>query len=192
MTKKIIMYIRENIKDITIFACIYFVAVVMGIIMYNVLSIGHEYKELITNTLEGTKLDNFAGVNIITNGIKQNALFLFIALFAIFTYISSIILSSIFVVKGVSTGLFISSLYSILGPIRGTEFVILDVLIPQVFCVFGLILFATLISYIKKNRFSEPLNIAYVTLFSLSLLSFSIAFEQLISSVCINIYTNIS
>ena len=192
MTKKIIMYIRENIKEITIYACIYCAAVVIGIIMYNVLSIGHEYKELITNTLEGTKLDNFAGVNIITNGIKQNALFLFIALFAIFTYISSIILSSIFVVKGVSTGLFISSLYSILGPIRGTEFVILDVLIPQVFCVFGLILFATLISYIKKNRFSEPLNIAYVTLFSLSLLSFSIAFEQLISSVCINIYTNIS
>ena len=113
-------------------------------------------------------------------------------LFAIFTYISSIILSSIFVVKGISTGLFISSLYGILGPIRGTEFVFLDVLIPQVFCVFGLILFATLISYIKKNRFSEPLNIAYVILFSLSLLSFSIAFEQLISSVCINIYTNIS
>ena len=192
MTKKIIMYIRENIKDITIFACIYFVAVVMGIIMYNVLSIGHEYKELITNTLEGTKLDNFAGVNIITNGIKQNALFLFIAVFAIFTYICTIILSSLFVVKGISTGIYISSLYSILGPIRGTEFVILDVLIPQVFCVFGLILFATLISYIKKNRFSEPLNIAYVTLFSLSLLSFSIAFEQLISSVCINIYTNIS
>ena len=162
MTKKIIMYIRENIKEITIYACIYCAAVVIGIIMYNVLSIGHEYKELITNTLEGTKLDNFAGVNIIVNGIKHNALF------------------------------FISSLYSILGPIRGTEFVILDVLIPQVFCVFGLILFATLITNIKKTRFNEPLNILSISIFSLSLMSFSIAFEQLISSVCINIYTNIN
>lgn len=192
MTKKILMYIRENIKEITMYACVYFIAVVVGILAYNFFSIGHEYEELITNTLNSTKVANFAGINIITNGIKQNVLFLFVALFAIFTYISSIILSSIFVVKGISTGLFISSLYGILGPIRGTEFVFLDVLIPQVFCVFGLILFATLISYIKKNRFSEPLNIAYVILFSLSLLSFSIAFEQLISSVCINIYTNIS
>lgn len=192
MTKKILMYIRENIKEITMYACVYFIAVVLGIVVYNVFPIGHEYEELITNTLNSTKVANFVGINIITNGIKQNALFLFVALFAIFTYISSIILSSIFVVKGISTGLFISSLYGILGPIRGTEFVFLDVLIPQVFCVFGLILFATLISYIKKNRFSEPLNIAYVILFSLSLLSFSIAFEQLISNVCINIYTNIS
>ena len=192
MTKKIIMYIRENIKEITIYACIYCAAVVIGIIMYNVLSIGHEYKELITNTLEGTKLDNFAGVNIIVNGIKHNALFLLIAVFAIFTYICTIILSSLFVVKGISTGIYISSLYSILGPIRGTEFVFLDVLIPQVFCVFGLILFATLITNIKKTRFNEPLNILSISIFSLSLMSFSIAFEQLISSVCINIYTNIN
>ena len=192
MTKKIIMYIRENIKDITIFACLYCAAVVIGIIMYNVLPIGHEYKELITNTLDGTKLDNFAGVNIVVNGIKHNALFLLIAVSAIFTYICTIILSSLFVVKGISTGIYISSLYSILGPIRGTEFVFLDVLIPQVFCVFGLILFATLITNIKKTRFNEPLNILSISIFSLSLMSFSIAFEQLISSVCINIYTNIS
>ena len=192
MTKKIIMYIRENIKEITIYACIYCAAVVIGIIMYNVLPIGHEYKELITNTLEGTKLDNFAGVNIIVNGIKHNALFLLIAVFALFTYICTIILSSLFVVKGISTGIYISSLYSILGPIRGTEFVFLDVLIPQVFCVFGFILFATLITNIKKTRFNEPLNILSISIFSLSLMSFSIAFEQLISSVCINIYTNIN
>ena len=192
MTKKILMYIRENIKEITMYACVYFIAVALGIVAYNVFPIGHEYEELITNTLNSTKVANFAGINIITNGIKQNALFLLIAVFAIFTYICTIILSSLFVVKGISTGIYISSLYSILGPIRGTEFVFLDVLIPQVFCVFGLILFATLITNIKKTRFNEPLNILSISIFSLSLLSFSIAFEQLISSVCINIYTNIS
>ena len=192
MTKKILIYIRENIKEITMYACVYFIAVVVGIVAYNVFPIGHEYEESITNTLNSTKVANFAGINIITNGIKQNALFLFIALFAIFTYISSIILSSLFVVKGISTGIYISSLYSILGPIRGTEFVFLDVLIPQVFCVFGFILFATLITNIKKTRFNEPLNILSISIFSLSLMSFSIAFEQLVSSVCINIYTNIN
>lgn len=192
MTKKILMYIRENIEEITKYAFIYIVAVVIGIIIYNVLPVGHEYEEMVFKTLENTKLDNYVGINIIANGVKHNALFLLITVFAIFTLVCNYILSSLFMVKGISTGIYICSLYSILGPIRGTEFVFLDVLIPQVFCVFGLILIATLITNIKKTRFREPLNIASIAVFSLSLLSFSIAFEQLISSVCINIYNNIN
>ena len=112
MTKKILMYIRENIKEIIIYTSIYFAAIVLGVLLFNILPIGREYENTILTTLDSAKLDNYAGINIIANGIKHNVLFLLIAIFAMFTYICNVILSSIFVVKGISTGLFISSIYS--------------------------------------------------------------------------------
>lgn len=195
MSKKVLTYIRENLTTIIKFVIIYGIALALGIVIYTVTPIGKEYDSIITTTFDSAMVDNFDGLNIIITGIKNNFVIVIIILFSLVTYICPGILCSTIALKGVSTGIYISSLFSVFGIINGIKVVFLDVIIPQLFCVFGLILVCLLVLDLynmKKNSEKMSLNSLFIALFSISLISFSIVFEQLISSICINIYTNIN
>lgn len=199
MTKTILTYIRENITSIVKIAIIYSLSVAIGMIIFNFTSIGNSYVEIATNIFNSADVDNFNGINVMPSGIKNNMIIILTLMLSTFLTIYPLISYSIISLKGIATGLYISSCFKIFGFFRGFEFVFLDIIVPQSFNVFGVILCAivfmniyTKISKHEKIASGDKIKFAIIFAFSLCLISFSIVFEQLISPICINIYTNIN
>lgn len=192
MSKIITTYIRENISDILKYTIVFVISVVVGIILSNFFGIGDKYTTVINSALDSTIDESFDGLNIIGSGIKTNLTLIAIVIFSVFTYICSFVITTVISFKGVVTGVYISCLFKIFGAFRGIAVTFLDVFIPQLFCVFGLILLGLIaISVNNVNKKCSARDVI-IAIFSLSLMSFSIVFEQLISGICINIYTNIN
>ena len=199
MTKTILAYIRENLTSIVKIAIIYGISIVVGIMIFNFSSIGKEYIDTATNILDSTNVDNFNGVNVISSGIKNNLIIILTLMLSTFLTIYPFISYSIISLKGIATGLYISTCFKIFGFFKGIEFVFIDIIVPQSFNIFGIILCAILLMNIytkitkrEKIASGDKIRFAIIFVFSLCLISFSIVFEQLISPICINIYTNIN
>ena len=69
--KSIQKYIRENFSIITKIAIIYAIGIIIGIILFMFTDIKNDYANIVKGVLDNTKLDNFQGINIISNGIKN-------------------------------------------------------------------------------------------------------------------------
>ncbi len=199
MTKTILAYIRENLTSIVKIAIIYGISIVVGIMIFNFSSIGKEYIDTATNILDSTNVDNFNGINVISSGIKNNLIIVLTLMLSTFLTIYPFISYSLISLKGIATGLYISTCFKILGFFKGIEFVFIDIIVPQSFNIFGIILCAILLMNIytkitkrEKIASGDKIRFAIIFVFSLCLISFSIVFEQLISPICINIYTNIN
>lgn len=199
MTKIILTYIRENIDNLVKIAIIYLVSIVIGMLIFNMTSFGKEFCNVVNDVFSKTKESNFEGINLLSNGIKNNLIYIAILLLSTFFIFCFPVISSCIIFKGISVGMYMASCFKIFGFFKGMGFSFLDIIIPQLFCIFGYILFASVllqVHYIVKNHekiaSSDILKYAIIIVFSLCLISFSIVFEQLISPVCINIYTNIN
>lgn len=198
MNKSIQKYIRENFSIITKIAIIYAIGIIIGIILFMFTDIKNDYANIVKNVLDNTKLDNFQGINIISNGIKNNIIYIFALYFSLITIIAPLIICFLVVLKAIVTGIYICTIFSIFGTLKGLTVNIISVIIPVGFSLVGYIIICTnIISIFKCISQGEKINLKssiihlYYLLISISLISFSIVIEQLMTSITINIYNSI-
>lgn len=198
MSNSIQKYIRENISTILKILFIYFIGVAVGIIIFIFTDIKKEYVDIVSGVFEGVKSDNFEGINVIANGIKNNIIYIGILYFSLITIIAPLIICFFVILKAIVTGIYICTLYSVFGIFNGILVSIVSVIIPNIFSLIGYIIICTniinlfkLISQGEKADIKQLLKHFYFLLISISLISFSIVLEQLMTGVSLKIYTNI-
>ena len=198
MSNSIQKYIRENISTILKILFIYFIGVAVGIIIFIFTDIKKEYVDIVSGVFEGVKSEDFEGINIIANGIKNNIVYIGILYFSLITIIAPLIICFFVFLKAIVTGIYICTLYSVFGIFNGILVSIVSVIIPNIFSLIGYIIICTniinlfkLISQGEKADIKQLLKHFYFLLISISLISFSIVLEQLMTGVSLKIYTNI-
>ena len=198
MSNSIQKYIRENISTILKILFIYFIGVAVGIIIFIFTDIKKEYVDIVSGVFEGVKSDNFEGINVIANGIKNNIIYIGILYFSLITIIAPLIICFFVILKAIVTGIYICTLYSVFGIFNGILVSIVSVIIPTFFSLIGYVIICTniinlfkLISQGEKVDIRQIIVHIYYLLISISLISFSIVLEQLMTGVSLKIYTNI-
>ena len=198
MSNSIQKYIRENISTILKILFIYFIGVAVGIIIFIFTDIKTEYINIVSGVFEGVKSDNFEGINIIANGIKNNIIYIGILYFSLITIIAPLIICFFVFLKAIVTGIYLCTLYSVFGVFNGILVSLISVIIPNIFSLIGYIIICTnvinlfkLISQGEKVDIRQIIVHIYYLLISISLISFSIVLEQLMTGVSLKIYTNI-
>ncbi len=198
MSNSIQKYIRENISIILKILFIYFIGVAVGIIIFIFTDIKTEYINIVSGVFEGVKSDNFEGINVIANGIKNNIIYIGILYFSLITIIAPLIICFFVFLKAIVTGIYLCTLYSVFGVFNGILVSLISVIIPNIFSLIGYIIICTnvinlfkLISQGEKVDIKQVLKHLYFLLISISLISFSIVLEQLMTGVSLKIYTNI-
>lgn len=198
MSNSIQKYIRENISTILKILFIYFIGVAVGIIIFIFTDIKKEYVDIVSGVFEGVKSEDFEGINIIANGIKNNIVYIGILYFSLITIIAPLIICFFVFLKAIVTGIYLCTLYSVFGVFNGILVSIVSVIIPTFFSLIGYVIICTniinlfkLISQGEKADIKQLLKHFYFLLISISLISFSIVLEQLMTGVSLKIYTNI-
>ncbi len=198
MSNSIQKYIRENISTILKILFIYFIGVAVGIIIFIFTDIKTEYINIVSGVFEGVKSDNFEGINVIANGIKNNIIYIGILYFSLITIIAPLIICFFVFLKAIVTGIYLCTLYSVFGVFNGILVSLISVIIPNIFSLIGYIIICTNVINLFKLIFQgEKADIRqiivhiYYLLISISLISFSIVLEQLMTGVSLKIYTNI-
>ena len=198
MSNSIQKYIRENISTILKILFIYFIGVAVGIIIFIFTDIKTEYINIVSGVFEGVKSDDFEGINVIANGIKNNIIYIGILYFSLITIIAPLIICFFVFLKAIVTGIYLCTLYSVFGVFNGILVSLISVIIPNIFSLIGYVIICTniinlfkLISQGEKADIRQIIVHIYYLLISISLISFSIVLEQLMTGVSLKIYTNI-
>ena len=198
MNKNIQKYVAENISIISKILLFYVSGVILGIILFIFTDIKAEYIDIVKNILEQTKQENFQSINVIANGLKNNLFFIGIIYSSIITIISPLIIMTIIVLKAIVTGIYVCTLFSIFGILKGLGVIILNVLLPLILSLTGFIIISTNAINIFKDinlgnkiGIKETIKQGYWFIISFSLISFSIVVEQLTSGLVISIYSKI-
>ena len=198
MNKNIQKYVAENISIISKILLFYVSGVIIGIILFVFTDIKAEYIDIVKNILEQTKQENFESINVIANGLKNNLFFIGIIYSSIITIISPLIIMTIIVLKAIVTGIYVCTLFSIFGILKGLGVIILNVLLPLLLSLTGFIIISTNAINIFKDinlgnkiGIKEAIKQGYWFIISFSLISFSIVVEQLTSGLVISIYSKI-
>lgn len=198
MNKNIQKYVAENISIISKILLFYVSGVILGIILFVFTDIKAEYIDIVKNILEQTKQENFQSINVIANGLKNNLFFIGIIYSSIITIISPLIIMTIIVLKAIVTGIYVCTLFSIFGILKGLGVIILNVLLPLLLSLTGFIIISTNAINIFKDinlgnkiGIKESIKQGYWFIISFSLISFSIVVEQLTSGLVISIYSKI-
>lgn len=198
MNKSIQKYVAENISIISKILLFYVSGVILGIILFVFTDIKAEYIDIVKNILEQTKQENFQSINVIANGLKNNLFFIGIIYSSIITIISPLIIMTIIVLKAIVTGIYVCTLFSIFGILKGLGVIILNVLLPLILSLTGFIIISTNAINIFKDinlgnkiGIKETIKQGYWFIISFSLISFSIVVEQLTSGLVISIYSKI-
>lgn len=198
MNKNIQKYVAENISIISKILLFYVSGVILGIILFIFTDIKAEYIDIVKNILEQTKQENFESINVIANGLKNNLFFIGIIYSSIITIISPLIIMTIIVLKAIVTGIYVCTLFSIFGILKGLGVIILNVLLPLLLSLTGFIIISTNAINIFKDinlgnkiGIKEAIKQGYWFIISFSLISFSIVVEQLTSGLVISIYSKI-
>ena len=199
MLKKLLKeYLVQNKKIVLgLFLCLA-VGILSGIIIYNFSS--KEVKSILTSQMvEAIKLsDNgeFIKTDVIYNGVRNNIAYIFLMfVFSIMLY-GTVFIYLLYIVKGLSIGIYIGTLFGIFGRWWGMlAFLLMVILINMVYLPALSFVGITLISYnldIMEYR-RETKNISTFSkvlvkvLFGLMIIFSSIIIEQLMSNVIIKI-----
>lgn len=198
MSNSIQKYIRENMSIILKILVIYLIGIAIGILLFVFTDIKKEYVDIVSGVFEGVKSEDFEGINIIANGIKNNIVYIGILYFSLITIIAPLIICLFVILKAIVTGSYICTLYSVFGIFNGILVSIVSVIIPTFFSLVGYVIICTniinlfkLISQGEKADIKQLLKHFYFLLISVSLISFSIVLEQLMTGISLKIYTNI-
>lgn len=133
MKKKIMEYIEQNFKNIVVVSGSIILGIVVGIILYQVISSGiqNDLVRTMKNTLELTKSENFEGINIIKNGMISNLILVAVIYLMSLTLISPYLISMLSFFKGLSIGMYIPTLFNIFGISKGLLAMLLLIIIPN-------------------------------------------------------------
>lgn len=199
MLKKLLKeYLVQNRKIVLVLFLCLVVGILSGIIIYNFSS--KEVKSILTSQMtEAIKLsDNgeFIKTDVIYNGVRNNVAYIFLMfVFSIMLY-GTVFIYLLYIVKGLSIGIYIGTLFGIFGLWWGMlVFLLMVILINMVYLPALSFIGITLISYnldIMEYR-RETKNITTFSkvvvkvLFGLMIIFSSIIIEQLMSNVIIKI-----
>lgn len=199
MKAKIIRYINENIKNITIIGILIIIGIIVGIFLYQFVSssIRNDLLKTMKDTLDLTKSENFAGINIIKNGMISNILLVLVIYTLAFTLLSPYLIGLLSFIKGLSIGMYIPTLFNIFGMSKGILATLLLVIIPNLIYIPSYIFFSvnsikfhyTLLSSENKIM-SFALEIIRI-IFGFSIMFLGVILEQFTSSWIISLYANI-
>lgn len=196
MNKSIQKYIKDNFSVISRLLVIYTIGLSIGIAIFIFTDIKTEYINIVKQILDGIKLDNFESINVIINGLKNNMILILILYSCIITLIAPIIIAIILTLKAIITGIYICTLFSIFGIIKGIIVIFCSVFIPLIFSLLGYIFICTnIINIFLKINSSEKVDFKFIIkqlywmIISFSLISFSLVVEQIMSNIVINIYS---
>lgn len=133
MKKKIMEYIEQNFKNIVVVSGSIILGIIVGIILYQVISSGiqNDLVRTMKNTLELTKSENFEGINIIKNGMISNLILVAVIYLMSLTLISPYLISMLSFFKGLSIGMYIPTLFNIFGISKGLLAMLLLIIIPN-------------------------------------------------------------
>ncbi len=198
MSKSIEKYIRENIGTITKLLIIYLVGIIVGIVLCVVTNVENEYASMLTGVLENIKLSNYEGINIIANGIRNNAIFILFIYLSTITFIAPLLIVLFVISKAILTGVYICTLFKIFGILKGIVVVFTSVIIPLIFSLSGYIgLCTNVLSMFKLVYSGEKIYIksilkhVYFLVVFISLICFSLVLEQFITRLTLSIYIDI-
>lgn len=202
MLKKLLReYIAENRKVVTLlFVCI-ITGILAGIVIYSVS--GKEVKDILTSQMtEAIKItDNgeFIKTEVIYNGVKNNIAYIFVMfVFSIMLY-GTVFIYLLYVVKGLSIGIYVGTIFGIFGLFWGALVVLLMVVLINVVYLPALsFIGVTMINYnlnlMEYKREVRKVNtlskVIVKTLFGLMIIFSSIIIEQLMSNIVIKIVSN--
>ena len=195
MNKSIQKYIVENIHTILKLLIIYFIGIAIGIILFNLSGIKTDYVDIVRNVFDSVNEENFKSINVILNGIKNNALFIGLLYLSLITLIAPIAVCVLLMLKAIITGIYICCLFSVLGIGNGLIAVFLSVILPLLFTLSAYIFISTNIInlYISftsdgKIEIKDILKNIYWLIISFSLISLSVVLEQVMTGIIFNLY----
>lgn len=195
MNKSIQKYIVENIHTILKLLIIYFIGIAIGIILFNLSGIKADYVDIVRNVFDSVNEENFKSINVILNGIKNNALFIGLLYLSLITLIAPIAVCVLLMLKAIITGIYICCLFSVLGIGNGLIAVFLSVILPLLFTLLAYIFISTNIInlYISftsdgKIEIKDIIKNIYWLIISFSLISFSLVLEQAMTGIIFNLY----
>lgn len=198
MSKGIEKYIRENLSIIVKIGGIYLLGVIIGILLFIFTDVKNDYVTIVSEIFEKSKLENFEGINIISNAIKNNLIYIGVLYFSLITIIAPLLICLLVIIKAMITGIYICSIFSIFGVLKGIAVNFISTILPVAFSLSGYIIICTniiaifnLISQGEKIELKYIIKHIYFFIISLSLISFSIVLEQLMTSISLGIYMNI-
>lgn len=202
MKEYINRYIRGNFKKIYMIAAAIFIGLIVGIFIYNFS--GMENKEsicaTIKDTLDITTQENFQGINVIKNGMISNLLICFIIYFSSITLVCPYIVIIINFIKGMSIGVYLSSIFAIFGVGNGILTIFLLIILPNIIYIPVFIYLSTnsinfhneIIKVESKgNKLSLLIKESIYLFITFSIMSLSTIIEQLCSMGVINIYKSL-
>ena len=195
MNKSIQKYIVENLHTILKLLIIYAIGIVIGIILFNLSGIKTDYVDIVRNVFDSVNEENFKSINVILNGIKNNALFIGLLYLSLITLIAPIAVCVLLMLKAIITGIYICCLFSVLGIGNGLIAVFLSVILPLLFTLSAYIFISTNIInlYISftsdgKIEIKDILKNIYWLIISFSLISLSVVLEQVMTGIIFNLY----
>ncbi|MBO5477111.1 MAG: hypothetical protein J6A15_05100 [Clostridia bacterium] len=198
MNKSVQKYLSENIAIISKILLVYTLGVIIGIVLFIFTDIKGEYIDIVRNILEQTKQENFESINVIANGLKNNLFFIGLIYSSIITIISPLIICAIMIIKAIVTGIYLCTIFSIFGILKGIGAVAVNVILPLILSLIGYVIICTnainLFSDINsgnKITLKDVIKQLYWLVISFSLISFSLVIEQLTSSLVISMFSNI-
>lgn len=195
MNKSIQKYIVENLHTILKLLIIYAIGIAIGIILFNLSGIKTDYVDIVRNVFDSVNEENFKSINVILNGIKNNALFIGLLYLSLITLIAPIAVCVLLMLKAIITGIYICCLFSVLGIGNGLIAVFLSVILPLLFTLSAYIFISTNIInlYISftsdgKIEIKDILKNIYWLIISFSLISLSVVLEQVMTGIIFNLY----
>ena len=197
MNKNIQKYIAENFSTIVKILVVYAIGIVIGLVLFNFQSVKNEYLDVMRNILDMTKQENFEGINIIANGLKNNIIFISLLHLSLLTFVAPMLVLLFVILKAIVTGIYIATLFSIFGFFKGIAAIFLGIVLPLFLSLMGYVVICTniirIFSSIRNGNFElkDIVKSIYWLIISFSLISFSLVIEQLMTTVILNIYSNI-
>lgn len=195
MNKSIQKYIVENLHTILKLLIIYAIGIAIGIILFNLSGIKTDYVDIVRNVFDSVNQENFKSINVILNGLKNNALFIGLLYLSLITLIAPIVVCVLLMLKAIITGIYICCLFSVLGIGNGLIAVFLSVILPLLFTLSAYIFISTNIInlYISftsdgKIEIKDILKNIYWLIISFSLISLSVVLEQVMTGIIFNLY----
>lgn len=203
MIKKMINeYVLNNKYDIYILLSILLIGVFIGVLGFVFLNyeLRTEFISEVKNVFDISKQEGFDGANVIIEGIKSNLLTVILLIFLSITLLCKAGIYLITLVKGISLGLYICSIFTIFGFLKGLLIFFLLVVLVNIIYIPAYIYISTKLmnfnfEIFKSKRDSiNMLNILkimiLVTIGFFVMFSGTI-FEQIFSKIAINIYNSI-
>lgn len=195
-------YVEINKREILTIVCLMLLGVIIGAGAY--IFAGSAIKDLAISSVKEvfdiSKSETYVSTNIILNGIKSDVILILILAMLSVTLFGRWIIYLIMILKGAALSVYTIILFNVFGPLWGIITFILLVLLVNILYLPAVIYLTVSFLEVNFNIFKAKFSNMNVTgmykvlitiILSFVVMFSSIIVEQLVSSIALNIYTQI-